>query len=100
MIKTPLQSPMCNAYAERFVREIRETLDRLILVGEEPLRHVLRRIEQHHNRQRPHQSLDNVIPLDFEYPDEPAAPVTVRCDANLGGLLNHYYAQRSAGSRK
>jgi putative transposase len=96
VIKTPPQSPMCNAYAERFVREIRETLDRLILLGEEHLRHVLKKIEQHHNRQRPHQGLDNVIPLDFAYPDEPAVPETVRCDANLGGLLNHYHAQRAA----
>ncbi len=33
-IKTPPQSPMCNAYAERFVRETRETPDHLILLGE------------------------------------------------------------------
>ena len=72
------------------MREIRETLDQLILVGEEHLCHVLKKIEQHQNRQRPHQGLDNVIPLDFEYPDEPAAPATVRCDPNSGGLLNHY----------
>ena len=51
VIKTPPQSPMC---AERFVREIRETLDRLILLGEDHLRHVLGSIEQHHNRHRPH----------------------------------------------
>jgi len=30
LIKTPPQSPMCHAYAERFVRETRETLDQLI----------------------------------------------------------------------
>jgi putative transposase len=52
-IKTPPQSPMCNAYAERFVRETRETLDQLILPGERHFRHVLKRIEHHHNRQRP-----------------------------------------------
>ena len=50
VIKTPPQSPMCNAYAERFVRETRETLDNLILLGEQHFRHVLRQIEQHHNR--------------------------------------------------
>ena len=96
VIKTPPQSPMCNAYAERFVREARETLDNLILLGERHLRHVLKQIEHHHNQQRPHQGLDNVIPLGFEYPDRPAIPTTVRCDANLGGLLNHYYAERFA----
>ena len=31
VIKTFRQSPMCNAYAERFVREAQETADNLIL---------------------------------------------------------------------
>jgi putative transposase len=96
VIKTPLQSPMCNAHAERFVRETRETLDNLILLGEWRSRHVLKRIEHHHNRQRPHQGLDNVVPPGFEYPDHPAPLGTVRCDAALGGLPNHHYAERIA----
>ena len=87
---------MCNAYAERFVRETRETLDQLILLGGGHLRHVLKKIEHHHNQQRPHQGLANVVPLGFEYPDQPAPPATVRCDTALGGLLNHYYAERVA----
>jgi putative transposase len=62
VIKTPPHSPMCSAYAERFVRETRETLDRLILLGETHLRHVLQKIEQHHNQERPHQGLNNFVP--------------------------------------
>jgi putative transposase len=96
VIKTPPQSPMCNAYAERFVRETRETLDNLILLGEQHFRYVLSQIQHHHNRQRPHQGLDNVVPLGFEYPDQPAPLATVRCDAALGGLLNHYYVEHMA----
>jgi transposase InsO family protein len=69
VILTPPQSPMCNAYAERFVRETRETLDNLILLGEGHFRHPLKRIEHHRNWQRPHRGLDNVIPPSFEYPD-------------------------------
>ena len=34
ILKTPPHTPLCNAYAERHVREIRETLDNLILLGE------------------------------------------------------------------
>ena len=34
ILKTPPHAPLCNAYAERHVREIRETLDQIILLGE------------------------------------------------------------------
>jgi transposase InsO family protein len=99
VITTTPQSPMCNAYAERFVRETRETretLDNLILLGGEHFHHVLKRIEHHHNRQRPHQGLGNLIPNGCVYPAEPARLETVRCEASLGGLLNHYYAEKLA----
>ncbi len=96
VIQTPPQSPMCNAYAERFVRETRETLDRLILLGERHLRHVLKQIEHHHNHQRPQQGLNNVVPLGFEYPDQPVPAGSGRSDTAQGGLLNHYYAESVA----
>jgi putative transposase len=49
IVKTPPQAPMCNAYAERFVREARETLDNIIPLGERHFRHVLRCIKILHN---------------------------------------------------
>jgi len=96
VIKTPPQSPMCNAYAERFVRETRETLGNLILLGEQNFRHVLKQIEHHHNRQRPPQGLGNVVPLGFEYPATPAPLGMVVCDPGLGGLLNHHSVRKAA----
>src|SRR5262245_54570865 len=43
IVRTPVQAPNANAYAERFVRSIREEcLDRLILLGERRLLHVQR----------------------------------------------------------
>jgi putative transposase len=36
ILKTPPHSPLCNAYAERHVRELHETLDNLILLGVSP----------------------------------------------------------------
>lgn len=96
VIRTPPQSPMYNAYAERFIRETREMLNNLILLGEPHFHQVLRQIEHHHNQHRPHQGLSNGIPLGFEYPGQPAPLAKVRCDAGLGGLLNHYYAERVA----
>ena len=49
IVKTPPQTPMCNAYAERFVREARETLNNIIPLGERHFRHMLKYIARHHN---------------------------------------------------
>ena len=93
---TPPHTPLCKAYAERQVREIRETLDNLILLGESHLRRVLSTIEEHHNTRRPHQGLGNVIPLGFDYPAAPALPTQVQSEEALGGLLNHYWLKQAA----
>lgn len=94
--KTPPHSPLCNAHAERHVREVRETLDNLILLGEAHLRRSLIAIERHHNAARPHQGIGNLIPLAFDYPVEPALPAEVERHEVLGGLLNHYSLTKAA----
>ncbi len=96
IVRTPPGAPQCNAFAERFVREAKETLDNLILLGQDHLDHVLRRIEAHHNQHRPHQGLDNGIPLGYEYPAVPVAPHEIECDSSLGGLLRHYHISKAA----
>jgi transposase len=96
VLKTPQHVPLCNAYAERHVREIRETLDNLILLGERHLRQALTRIEEHYNARRPHQGIGNVIPLGFDYPAEPAGPAEIQCEAGLASLLNHYSIKKAA----
>jgi putative transposase len=96
IVKTPPGAPQCNAFAERLVREARETLDNLILLGQGHLQHVLKRIETHHNENRPHQGIENNIPVGYTYPDEPAPLSRINCDSSLGGLLNHYYADKVA----
>ena len=58
-MKNIVQAPMCNAFAERFVREAHEILDNMILFGESHLYHVCKKIEKYHNRYRPHQGLGN-----------------------------------------
>ena len=48
IVLTPIQAPDANAYAERFVRSIREEcLDHLILFGERRLLHVLKEFVVH-----------------------------------------------------
>ncbi|MBT7065952.1 MAG: transposase [Verrucomicrobia bacterium] len=96
IVRTPAHAPKCNAFAERFVREARGTLDNLILCGERQLFRTMKTIEKHHNTQRPHQGIDNCIPLPFEYPDAPLPTDKVVCSQGMGGLLNHYEHRKAA----
>ena len=64
--------------------------------GQPHLEHVLKRIERHHNRHRPHQGIGNGIPLGYDYPDSPAPPGKVKCEQSPGGLLNHYFVDKAA----
>ncbi|MEI2723922.1 MAG: integrase core domain-containing protein [Verrucomicrobiota bacterium] len=84
------QSPNLNAFAERWVRTVKEEcLDQLILFGESSLRHALQEFLAHHQHERNHQGFDNVIP----FPDERAQGQdgTIRKSERLGGLLNFYH---------
>jgi hypothetical protein len=62
VVMTPVQAPNANAYAERFVRSIREEcLDRVIIFGERRLLHVLREFVVHYHEERNHQGLGNAL---------------------------------------
>ena len=89
-VPLPPRSPNLNAYAERWVRSIKEeALSRFILFGENSLRHVLREYVAHYHQERPHQGKDNVILMPSlrsdQQHDDP-----VRCRERLGGLLKYY----------
>jgi transposase InsO family protein len=59
-VKLPARSPNLNAYAERFVRTIKEScLDRLLLFGEDSLRKAIREFVAHYHLERNHQGLGN-----------------------------------------
>jgi hypothetical protein len=59
-VKLPPRSPNLNAYAERFVRSIKEScLDRLILFGESSLRTAVGEFIEHYHHERNHQGLEN-----------------------------------------
>jgi transposase InsO family protein len=56
IVLTPVQGPNANAYAERFVRSIREEcLDRLILFGERRLLRAVDEFVAHYHKERNHQ---------------------------------------------
>jgi len=92
-LKLPARSPNLNAFAERWVRSIKdECLSQLILFGEKSLRHVLKEYMAHYHTERNHQGIENVIP----FPDECCSDTgDVNKASCLGGLLNFYYRKAS-----
>src|SRR6185437_9055679 len=59
-VKLPPRSPNLNAYAERFVRSIKECcLNRMALFGEQSLRIAIREFVEHYHLERNHQGLEN-----------------------------------------
>ena len=53
VVLTPYRAPDANAYAERFVRSIKEEcLDRVILFGERHLRRTMVEYVEHYHRER------------------------------------------------
>jgi putative transposase len=89
-VRLPARSPNLNAYAERFVRSIKEScLDRMILFGEASLRTAIKNFVAHYHSERNHQGLANRIIL----PETGHVGNSGRVQARqrLGGMLNYYY---------
>ena len=71
-----------------FVRSIKtECMDRLIFLGENHLWANLRSYEIRYNRHRNHQGMENQLLMPSVLPVQGR----IRCDKQLGGLLNYYY---------
>ena len=85
----PPRSPNLNAYAERWVRSLKEEcLARLMLFGEKALQHALTEYTTHYHHERNHQGKGNVLLLPSVRQDtERAGPM--RCRERLGGLLKY-----------
>ena len=89
VIHTPVRAPNANAFAERWVRTVREEcLDHLLIINQAHLTRVLREFIDYYNRARPHQGLKQQIPI--------AAPTsrntgTIRRRDVLGGIIHDYY---------
>jgi len=88
-VKLPPRSPNLNAYAERFVKTIKEScLERMILFGEDSLRNAVRHFVEHYHLERNHQGLDNRLITPVATPIR-SGPIQKR--QRLGGMLNYYY---------
>ena len=92
VIRTPVQVPNANAYAERWVRTVRaDCLDRILILGRRHLEHVLRVYHRHYNEHRPHRALRLVPPDGCDAPPLEATEHLRRRDL-LGGLIHEYEA--------
>ena len=91
-VRCPVRAPNCNAFAERFVRSIKEEcLDRMIFFGEASLRRTLREYVAHYHAERNHQGVGNRLLEPSAICRSSDAPI--HCRARLGGMLNFYYRE-------
>jgi transposase InsO family protein len=92
LIHTPVRAPQANAYAERFVRTIRnDCFDWLLIVGHRHLEHTLRVYVTHYNHERPHRALNLKPPQPTAHPNTTTSSAIERRDL-LGGLIHEYSA--------
>src|SRR5215510_3515917 len=89
----PARCPNLNAYAERWVRSVKEEcLSKMILLGECSLRRALNEYVEHYHAERNHQGKGNVL-LFPRNTDIRREPQPVQCRERLGGLLRYYHEE-------
>jgi transposase InsO family protein len=90
----PPKSPNLNAYAERWVRSVKEEcLSKLILFGERSLKRTLHHYEIHYHQERNHQGKDNLRLYPSPIRLMSRRQGKVRCRERLGGLLKYYESE-------
>ena len=94
-ILLPPRSPNLNAFAERWVRSIKdECLSKLILFGEASLRRTATEFTKHYHYERNHQGKENRLLFPASGSPRPSSKSPVIARERLGGLLKFY--QRAA----
>ena len=95
IIRLPPRSPNLNAYAERFVRSIKqECINRLIFFGEASLRRALREYTMHYHHERNHQGIRNNLLNRAANDDQYVFDKSdIECRSRLGGMLNYYHRE-------
>ena len=91
-LRLPPRSPNLNAFAERWVRSIKEEcLSKLILFGEGSLSRALTQFQEHYLFERNHQGKGNIL----LFPGTDHLPKlygpSIGCQQRLGGVLKYYY---------
>jgi transposase InsO family protein len=85
---TPVRAPVANAFAERWVRTVRqECLDHLLMLSRRHLQRVLHEYVRHYNQARPHRGLHLAAPAPRQGPGHGE---TIRRLDVLGGIIHEY----------
>ena len=90
-LQLPRRSPNLNAFAERWVRSVKqECLSKLILFGEASLRRGLTEFLAHYHSERNHQGEGNILLFPAKRELQEGIESTVQRQQRLGDLLNYY----------
>jgi putative transposase len=94
VVRTPIQAPNANTYAERWIRTVREEcLRHLLILNEKHLHRVLQAFIDYYNTARPYQGLEPLqgaskeMPIHRE-PDNMPGPVRRQ---DVLGFISDYY---------
>jgi putative transposase len=91
VVHTPYRAPKANAYAERWMRSVREEcLDRILVVNQNHLKNILREYTNYYNHLRPHQGIGQHFPVPSSRRN--SGGVIRRRDI-LGGIIHDYSRQ-------
>ena len=95
-IRLPARSPNLNAYAERWVKSVKEEcLSKSTVFGEASLKRALEQYVIHYHAVRNHQAKGNVLLLPSKDKPEGNKQGMVQCQERLRGLLK-YYSRKEA----
>ena len=91
VLKTPVRTPVANAFAERWIGTLRrELLDRTVIWNRRQLERLVVDYIDHYNAHRSHRSLDQRPPVATDAADQPDRHLQVVKTARCGGLINEY----------
>jgi len=91
IVTTPYRAPRANAFAERWVRSVRqECLDHILIVNQRHLHRVLQEYVEFYNQTRPHQGIGQQFPI---LGPERSTEGPIHRRNVLGGIIHDYFRQ-------
>lgn len=90
-LKTPVRVPRANAVCERFIGSLRrECLDYRLVLNCTQLHWVVREYVNYYNSARPHQGIEQRVPIRYHQPAHPPGSGKIMARPILGGLHHAY----------